>query len=400
MSTKQDSLFCTLPVELIFRIFRHLDAQTIVRSFRIVCKRFYTIVNVYDEFNLNFNSILKSDFHCLCNLVQPKHVKSLTLSDGDETPGQIGYFLSRFRIKQFTQLRSLTLIEIDECHLNIILKDVNKLVLDSLSVDSKQDYSENTISTDDLSSVFSLSSLRKLDFNIPNFDMSKIVWPIECTIQHLEIYCRTLDEYCNIIYHLPNLRTLVVEQLDTNHIDVTMPELGNMEPCYQLFSLTFKYCSIDMNVLEVLLSLTPSIEYLQLMRSVDLHGFISHVPQWEKFVETILPSLNKFEFFLTESQQFVAPPVNIDQLIAPFRTSFWTETKRWLVSCDYIECPRTFILYSPSVFDPQFEYAFQSKQIWRSTSTPTINNKIIMDGVRKLRLDLTNVMHLATSSQV
>ena len=84
---------------LFFYIFRYLDTPTIVRSFRKVCKQFYTIVPLYDRFKFDFKSILESDFHLLCNFIQAKNVESLTLSDDDdETPGQIGYFLSIFRI--------------------------------------------------------------------------------------------------------------------------------------------------------------------------------------------------------------------------------------------------------------------------------------------------------------
>ncbi|CAF4664812.1 unnamed protein product [Rotaria sp. Silwood1] len=135
------------------------------------------------------------------------------------------------------------------------------------------------------------------------------------------------------------------------------------------------------------------------MRTVDLHVFISHLQQWEKFVETKLPSLTKFECFLTEDLLYFDHPINAELLVAPFRKSFWTETKSWFVICDHIVRPRTVILYTPLCFDPQFEYVYESKEIWRSTSAPTINNTIVMGGVRKLRLDLTKVMSLATSSQ-
>ncbi|CAF1066157.1 unnamed protein product [Adineta steineri] len=399
MSVKQDSLFCTLPVELIYHIFRYLDAQTIVRSIRIVCKRFYTIVNVYDKFNFNFDSIVKSDFHYLCNLILPRNVKSLTLSNSNETPGQIEYFLSRFRIKQFIQLNSLNLFQIDDCQLGIILKDIQKLQLTSLSINSKQDYSDNNTISDDLSSAISLPSLQKLTLNIPSCDISKIVWPIGCTIQHLYIYCRTIDEYCNILYTLPNLRTLVVEGLNMDDTSGIIPNLPNLTAVCQLFSLTFKYCTLDTAMLEFLLSFTPTLEHFHLIQSIDLDVFISYLPQWQTFIETKLLLLNKFNFFLVRHAQLITIPVDTEQLMTPFRTTFWTETKQWFVICDYIMSSNILILYSSSFFDPQFEFIFESKQISRSTSTSTINNTIIMDEVQKLRLDLTKMMISATSPQ-
>jgi hypothetical protein len=156
-----------------------------------------------------------------------------------------------------------------------------------------------------------------------------------------------------------------------------------------------------MIIFELVLSLTPSIEHLQLIRSVELNVFTSYLPQWEKFVKTKLPLLYKFEFFLVDHRMFFnAAPVDTESVINPFRTSFWIETKKWFVICDYINSPRTIILYTPSFFDSQFEYVYQSKQISRSTSSSTINNRIVMDGVRKIHLNLENVISLATSIQV
>ncbi|CAF3544668.1 unnamed protein product [Rotaria socialis] len=399
ISTTQRPSLCTLPVELIHHIFHYLDAQTIVRSFRSVCKQFYTIVKAYDQFKLDFNASLKSDFLFLCNFISPENIQSLTLSDRDETPGQVEFFLSFTRIKQFTRLRYLTIFEIDDCYLNIILKDLSTLTLQSLCIHSERDYSRDNTSLDQLSSVMSLPSLHNVNLNIPNLNLSELLWSLECKVQHLEIYCRTLDEYCNILNHLPNLRKFVVIQLNQDSTDEIVTQLSNLTPFRQLSYLAFKHCHIDIILLELLLLLAPSIERLQLIRSIDLHTFIAHLHQWANFVETKLPFLTQFEFFLTEDEHDFNFTVDTESLIDPFRTSFWTEKKSWFAICDYIVYPRTVILYTPLTFDPEFEYVYESKEIRRSSSVPNINNATKMDGVRKLRLDLTNVMTLATSSQ-
>ncbi|CAF3346636.1 unnamed protein product [Rotaria socialis] len=399
ISTTQRPSLCTLPVELIHHIFHYLDAQTIVRSFRSVCKQFYTIVKAYDQFKLDFNASLKSDFLFLCNFISPENIQSLTLSDRDETPGQVEFFLSFTRIKQFTRLRYLTIFEIDDCYLNIILKDLSTLTLQSLCIHSERDYSRDNTSLDQLSSVMSLPSLHNVNLNIPNLNLSELLWSLECKVQHLEIYCRTLDEYCNILNHLPNLRKFVVIQLNQDSTDEIVTQLSNLTPFRQLSYLAFKHCHIDIILLELLLLLAPSIERLQLIRSIDLHTFIAHLHQWANFIETKLPSLTQFEFFLTEDEHDFNFTVDTESLIDPFRTSFWTEKKSWFAICDYIVYPRTVILYTPLTFDPEFEYVYESKEIRRSSSVPNINNATKMDGVRKLRLDLTNVMTLATSSQ-
>jgi hypothetical protein len=191
-----------------------------------------------------------------------------------------------------------------------------------------------------------------------------------------------------------------VRQLNENINNGMIMIPDDLEPFHQLYCLTLKYVNIDMIILEMLLSLTPSIEHLQLMRSVELNAFISHLPQWEKFVKTKLPLLKKFECFLVNHDSFDNTPVDTESIVNPFRTSFWIETKKWFVTCDHIMRPLCVILYTPSFFDPQFEYNYKSKQISRSTSTPMINKKIVMDGVRKMYLNLEDVMPLATSTQV
>lgn len=393
---------CTLPVEIIHYIFRYLDVNTIIRSFRSVCKRFYTIVKTYDQFNFNFDSSSKSDFLFFSNLIPLQNVEILVLSDKDETPGQIEYFLSFIRIKHFAGLRALTLLEISDCHLNIILKDIKTLSLQSLCIYSQQNYAQNDLNIDQLSLAIFSTSLRELKLNIPHLNLSQIPWFTECRIRHLEIYCRTLDDYCIIIDHLPNLQKFVVLELNEYqyNTDESLNKLSNSKACNQLSSLTFKYCNIDMILLESLLVLAPSLQHLQLIRSLDIHRFLSSVNHFVEFIKEKLLSLDKFEFFIIENQQNSDLSMDAESIIAPFRTSFWIETKKWFVICDYISYQQTFILYTSSTFDPQFEYIYESKEIQHLTTVPSVHKILTMKEVRRLTLDLTTVVSAATSSQV
>jgi hypothetical protein len=389
--------FSTLPPELIYKIFVYLDAQTIVRKIRCISKRFYRIVNNYDEFNFNFTSILKCDFLLLCNYIQHDKIISLTLSDNDQTPGQIQLFLSLFRLNQFTRLRSLSLLEIDDCYLNIVLKDMKKLELNSLIIHTERDYSEDNTNRDDLLSVMSLPTLQKLVFKMPNFLMSSITWPIESKIQHLEITCQQLNDYYNIVRHFPNLRTLILEGLHQQIHDGIIPKPDDLEPFHQLESLTIKSCHTDMIIIELILSLTPTIEYLQLMRCVPLDVFTTHLSEWEKFVQLKLPLLNKFEFFLLdESYNYLNNSVDVESIVNPFRKSFWIETKKWFVECIHLISPRAIILHTLSLFDQQFIFIYQSKQ----TSSPTVVLNTLNNQIKKISLDLEVAMPSVTSAQV
>lgn len=401
MSNDQQPTLLTLPVELIFQIFRHLDATTIVRSCRSVCQRFYTLVKTHDQFHLDFQSIFKSDFHFLCNFIPADHVTSLVLSDDDETPGQIEYFLSAFRIDQYTRLRSLTFINVDHCHLQLVLKGMKKLKLHSLSIQEKQKrFSSNVDNSRELSLVLGFYELYKLRLDTPGILNSTISWPIDFSLQHLETRCETLNDYCHIFLHLPNLRVLVVQNFNQSDVELTAVQLATMRPCCQLASLTFKYGRMSPSVLETLLSLAPSLEHLRLIRSVDLHPFVSHVPQWEQFIKAKLPLLTKFEFFLTGYAQPSNDVILTESLVAPFRTSFWIEEKRWFTTCDFMLHPGNVLLYTTPIFDLQEQHTYESKRIDRSTSAPTDSQTIAMDKVHRMSWDLSRVMSLAASSHV
>ena len=124
-----------LPVEIIHRIFDHFDGQTILLSVRYVCKRLYTITDSYNRYELDFSYISKSDFHLIHRIIDPKNVISLTLSDGNKTPDQIGLFLLHFCIDQFIQLRSLTLIDVQDSVLSKFQKYSIKCPLTILSIE-------------------------------------------------------------------------------------------------------------------------------------------------------------------------------------------------------------------------------------------------------------------------
>lgn len=402
MSNEQVPSLDTLPIELIYKIFHYLDSTTIVRSLRCVCKRLYDSVNQYEEYDFNFQSISKSNFSLLCNYIKLKHVKSLTLSDDNQTPGQIEYFLSLYRLKYFTQLYSLILIDVDDSYLKVILKDIQSSKLSFLKIQSERDYSQGITNGDDFIEVLSLPKLQKLILKLTSFDLPRISWPIQSSLQYLKINCSNLNDFYHIVHHLPNLRKLVVERLfeDINNGIHFKPD--DLQCFHQLESLKLKYCSIDITVLFIILSLTPTIEHLQLIRSISLDDFVANLSEFEKFIQEKLTILNKFDFFLSYRRYYDDTPVDIQTYFTPFQTPFWISTKKWFVICEYIQSTQSVLLYTPSITDSQLDYYYHSKQITRliSSSLSINDNSILMDGVRKLYLNLDSVMSSVTSLQV
>jgi hypothetical protein len=84
-----------LPVEILHHILDELDVQTILFSFRNTCRQFRAVMNSYDRYILNFQSISKPDFDLVCHLIDPSRVTSLTLSENGETFNQ-SHFLIHF----------------------------------------------------------------------------------------------------------------------------------------------------------------------------------------------------------------------------------------------------------------------------------------------------------------
>jgi hypothetical protein len=200
----------TLPVEIVHRVFDNLDAHTILSSVRGTCRRFQALVNSYDRFILNFKQISRPNFEHICCLIEPQNVISLILSDDHKTLYEIEVFISRFHNEQFSRLRSLTLIEIQESHLEPLLKHVNLdfLVSFSLNIRNINEGLRKSIAKL-LSSVIAQSNLRRFEFDIPSNRLETLTWPVQCTIQHLIISAGTRFYPCIVLQCSPNLHTLV-----------------------------------------------------------------------------------------------------------------------------------------------------------------------------------------------
>ncbi|CAF4140785.1 unnamed protein product, partial [Adineta steineri] len=100
------------PVEILYRIFDNLDSETILLSIRPVCRLFRAVVNTYNRYIYNFESISKSNFYLQCRLIRPENVISLILSNNEQIPDQISLFMSSVRLRQMTRLQSITFIGI------------------------------------------------------------------------------------------------------------------------------------------------------------------------------------------------------------------------------------------------------------------------------------------------
>jgi hypothetical protein len=109
--------FELLPNEIFIQCFQYLNAADIFYSFDQLNYRFYRLIQNI-SLHLNFQQLKKSRFNQCCQiLLSNPEIKykiiSLKLSNND-THGQIHEFLSLFRLNEFINLQSLSLIYVTD----------------------------------------------------------------------------------------------------------------------------------------------------------------------------------------------------------------------------------------------------------------------------------------------
>lgn len=382
-----------LPVEILHHILDELDVQTILFSFRNTCRQFRAVVNSYDRYILNFQSISKSDFDLVCHLIDSNRVTSLILSETNETFDQIKLFLSYFHRQQFNRLRSLSLFISEEEQLKTIIGRFIISSLESFSLKiKKSDDRRKTTTAKLLSAILAKSNLSKLELHIQEGRFEKIIWPIQCSIQYLNINnFIAFDKIRTILQCSPHLRTLII-----NSIFILNPKQIIFTSFEHLRSLTMTKLNMKIDDFELFLSMTSSLVHLKLIGI----GNYSNGNRWEHFIQSHLPLLNRFEFFFTEIQSTHHNPPDLKQIIASFQTPFWLEHKKWFVVCEMDpNTPKYITLYSIPICLTDLSYETGKTSI--STYPETNNENIsIMDNVNTVRLDFTKLLPLNMKKEV
>jgi hypothetical protein len=274
-----------------------------------------------------------------------------------------------------------------------LLKRVNINLLSSLSLNIQNyDDRQRKTTANLLSSAIAQPNIRKLDLDIKNDRIHNIQWPINCTVRHFTIneYI-TFDYLCNIFRCSPHLQTFMIRY---SLYDITNGSIltSSLSTSFrQLTSLTIEQLHVSIDELESFLSLTSSLVHLKLIGTEStLDG-----NRWEQFIQTNLPLLDKFEFFFNnwrpgQNQNLV----DIELIIAPFRSPFWVEYKKWFVICEYrIDSLCQIYLYSIPVCESSMQYEPDSEKISLSTYPKTMDSDpSMMDNVDTISLSMTKAM--------
>ncbi|CAF1394767.1 unnamed protein product [Rotaria magnacalcarata] len=308
-----------LPVEILHFILDHLDTPTIFRSLRSASRQLHAIVNAFDRFELDLSYVAKCHLEFISDLIRTENITSLIFSfANNEEAVNADLVLSIFSTRQFTRLRSLTLLEINKVELlDLLLQHVNLMSLVSFSVQLHNVY--GTVTLPLLSTVIAQSKMRKLCLIGFNYMKTVLSWPTHCALQQLKIGCCTFQEYNFILEHCPLLKTFEMQNCTMYHINNSTHVTSSAGAYFSgLVSLTMNNCYLSFGELDFLLSLTPSLIHFKLINVGWNSNSLFDGFRWEKFIQKRLPFLN-----------------NLHSIINSYRTPFWLERKHWYVTCDY-----------------------------------------------------------------
>ena len=400
----------TLPVEMLHRIFEELDAATIVWSVRNVCQQLRAITDTYNRHTLDLTSVFKYDFRRLFDAIRPEHVTALILTDRETTPIQVDVFRSVVDIDLFTRLRSLTLLNVDGACLSFVLRYARRCSLTSLTLHSQfKDSAEKREMFEHLSSIIGQRTLIRLA--LLTYDLSMLMdqleWPGQSKLQYLRKVCDTQRPISKLLDRLPNLETLVLNE-DLKRVFSSGPVADVFSSAYsRLVSLTISHRFHLINSVRSLLSHTPSLIYLKITatRNSMIDWFC-----WEDLIKTKLSALRKFELHEV-SRQYLSVGETVEtmlnRVVAPFRTPFWTEEKRWPVIGTWHPEDGSIEIYtllaSPPNYLPswhpktmtvtnfarQGEYYTKYEDVLRFENTVSTDDSIVMELIRIL-LSLQN----------
>lgn len=229
-----------LSTELFHEFFQYFWAHEILHLFSNLNDRIDSILKSYSSYRINFQSNRFSVFRRICEQIQPKQVISLILSDNNDTPGLPKVFLSYFHIQQFTNLRLLSLIQIEHESLCKILPELSKLTrLHSLSFDNSggkgkfvdfidKENNENT-NIYSLLPKFSPEIIFQLKYLCTMYskELTSMYFP---TLLQLRLTCHSLNRINIILQQAPQLKslTLFLDIFDDFHV---------FQSCYSLRKL-------------------------------------------------------------------------------------------------------------------------------------------------------------------
>ena len=330
------SFLLTLPVELVHCILDYLDIDTILFSFRYVCKTFYLITKIYNRLTLELSDDpWETPFDYLNEIISYENVERLILQkfNVNNELNNINQFFSLSEIHRLTRLRCVILVRIDENNFRTIMCHLATLsTLKSLAIYERRIWKNDTNLL--LSTVLALPSLRQIHLDVHSQILDEISWPNPGKFRELILKNCSYKQWCHILSRLSNLQIVSVGNFDLNYIE---KRVSSITTHWQLTSLTLSHIQFPISQLEMVLSSYPSLLYLNFTAKNTLSfASLRQFSRWERFLGDKLPRLKHFHFEISSPVVRSHEFDYIKTLIAAFRTPFWLQYKHWYTKFQYV----------------------------------------------------------------
>ena len=333
--------FEVLPNELLLECFKYLNGIHILYSFDQLNYRLNKLIRNI-PLSLNFQNISKKIFDeiCMKSLTKEeikKQIYSLKLSN-QNIDYQIQPFLSWFSLEEFSQLQSLTLIEITKHNQLQLMSMLPSLTqLSSFHLINSQDENNEILSV--------LPTVELQTLTISNiFEDWKI--KINCdisSIRNLTISISDVNQLHQILTHVPQLEYFNIENFRGSRY--TKDDSTNY-PAIHLKQLIMRDFKGRFDDLIMIFQRTPNLERLVLhvYNNIDM----MNASQWEDFISSLLPYLKIFKFCF--EYEFIYQRDNIFQEFKRFQSDFWQNQHQCYI--EYLLCPLSIMVYTaPCILD-------------------------------------------------
>jgi hypothetical protein len=346
--------FESLANELLLDLFEYLSSVDLLRSFYKLNHRLNNLLFLhFQNFGLDFRSISQNDFNLICTQYLPNivnHIKSLRLTNDDDTPQQIELFYSHgLTIRQFNSLQSLSICDLCSNELmNKILLELNHLPnLTHLTLAGcylqYDEFNEQHI-------IDSIWSLPKLIYCYLNISYGEMTVPIptvmSLSLKYLSIWGKE--------YHRNKVNALLKQAPCLEHLSVLLyvDNQNDNNTEYSISSITKLALSLSQTYEDNIIKFFQTTPYLcQLIIDIDCENPILNGYQWENIIRNYLPNLQLFRLkmllnFIVDKQE-----QRVNDLLNSFQTPFWIDEHHWYVRCHW---------NSNSIYLYTLPYAFKS----------------------------------------
>lgn len=359
-----ETRFECLPNEILLDCFAYFHTNELLFSFGRLNHRFNELIQNL-PWHLDLQQIHKSFYDVLCqhmlsDPVVQQQVYSLRLSNKD-TPGQINDFLQKFSLDQFTHLRALTFIDLNDKNIQSL-----KEMLPKLSKITAIHVLDSNTNQRQLDPFLPLNNLTALSIDSTLFSVKTTI-----PIKYLTLSNLRLHEICRLFPYTPSLKYLKVSQIPDDIFKVECHQSFRPAGLKELVLLNFRS---TFDHLTHFLQNMSNVRRFTLVSTRDRN--ILDADSWEELITSSLPYLRDFRFKLMMNNRFYKRD-NL-RIFNRFQTNFWLEKHYWYTECSMNK--QFFMIYTIPYMDEHFEIVSASKRY----CNPLINNSQTFKGVTKL----------------